>query len=539
MKKAGVGFFDLTFLLKGRLSFALLLDILFFIILISGCIPTTIIREIHDPTKYALSDSSKKNIKVHMKNGCLYLLDSCTLIQNTDTLHGYGTYYNQYRKFIGISKVENLIQPFVIPLNDVALFETNKLEGVKSKILTMSIVGVPTELISWYCILNPKACFGSCPTFYGWDGEEMSLMAEGFSSSILKSFEKKDIDMLYWSKSQENKFHLRLSNEALETHIIRYADLMIFPHKSNERVFATEDERFFATSNIQKPASCIAAEGECLEKVLQMDHQERYSSADPKNLACREYVEMSFDSVPEGDLGLIMGCRQTLLTTFLYYQSLAYMGNSAGYFAARAESGDRNMNKRINNAWDLLGGIEVFVQNSKGKWTKVNQVEEMGPIASDIHLVTIPNSGTPNLRIKLRLTKGLWRLDYLALGKLERQIEPVKIQPSSVMGANGKDDYTRSLLTDTLQPLVTLPGDVYDLYYDLPEDSSVRDFYLSSKGYYLEWMREEWRAEENLKKVSLMFGAPKLFLRIAAPDFAKIEHTMEDNFWNSRYVKKN
>jgi hypothetical protein len=124
--------------------------ILFFIAIISGCIPTTIIREIHDPAKYALSDSSKKNIKVHMKNGCLYLLDSCTLIENTDTLNGYGIYYNQYRKFIDKSNIGNGIQPFVIPLNDVALFETNNLKGVKSKILTMSIVGVPTELISWY-----------------------------------------------------------------------------------------------------------------------------------------------------------------------------------------------------------------------------------------------------------------------------------------------------------------------------------------------------------------------------------------------------
>jgi hypothetical protein len=215
------------------------------------------------------------------------------------------------------------------------------------------------------------------------------------------------------------------------------------------------------------------------------------------------------------------------------------MGNSAGYFAARAESGDRKMNKRINNAWDLLGGIEVFVQHSNGKWVKISQIEEMGPIASDIHLIPIPNSATQNLRIKLRLTKGLWRIDYLALGKLEQKIEPVRIQPSSVIGVNGEDNYVKSLLTDTTQPLVTLPGDVYDLYYDLPENSNECDIYLSSKGYYLEWMREDWLAEENLKKVSLLFGAPKLYMRMAAPDFAKIEHTMEDNFWNSRYVKKN
>ncbi len=415
----------------GKLSKWLLHGVLILTAIFSGCIPTTIIRELHDPSKFALSDSSGNQIKVHMQNGSLYLLDSYISVQNTDTIHGYGTYYNQYRKMIGISESGKGSPPFAIPLNDVALFETNNLKGVKANILTMSIVGVPTAVISWYCILNPKACFGSCPTFYGWDGEEMSLMAEGFSSSILRSFEKKDIDMLYRSKNQEKKVHIRLTNEALETHIIRYADLLILPRNQNERVFATENGSFYRTSHIQRPSRCIASEGDCLEKVLQMDHQERFSSADAKNLACREYIEIDFDSLPGGNLGLILGCRQTLLTTFLYYQSLAYMGNSAGYIAARAESGDWNMNKRINNAWDLLGGIEVFVQHSNGKWVKVNEIEEMGPIASDIHLIPLPDSANPTLRIKLRLTKGLWRIDYLALGKLEQKIEPVRLQPSS------------------------------------------------------------------------------------------------------------
>jgi hypothetical protein len=126
----------------------------------------------------------------------------------------------------------------------------------------MTIVGIPTAVVSIYCILNPKACFGSCPTFYGWDGEDTTLMAEGFSSSILRSFEKQDIDMLYW--------------------------------------------------------------------------------------------------------------------------------------------------------------------------TKVNQIEEMGPIASDIHLIKLPETVKSPLRVRLKMTKGLWRIDYLALAKLEESIEPVRIQPSII-----------------------------------------------------------------------------------------------------------
>ena len=36
-----------------------------------------------------------------------------------------------------------------------------------------------------------------------------------------------------------------------------------------------------------------------------------------------------------------------------------------------------------------------------------------------------------------------------------------------------------------------------------------------------------------------MFGFPGIFMRIAAKEFKSIEPRMEENFWKSRYVKKN
>jgi hypothetical protein len=125
------------------------------------------------------------------------------------------------------------------------------------------------------------------------------------------------------------------------------------------------------------------------------------------------------------------------------------------------------------------------------------------------------------------------------LAKLEQTVEPIKIKPSLVIRENGIDNNLESQLTDTLKPLITLPGDVYNLRYVLPGISKDYEVFLCSKGYYIEWMRETWLAEENLKRASLMFGLPKLFMRMAAADFKKIEPTMEDNFWRSRYVKKN
>jgi hypothetical protein len=52
-------------------------------------------------------------------------------------------------------------------------------------------------------------------------------------------------------------------------------------------------------------------------------------------------------------------------------------------------------------------------------------------------------------------------------------------------------------------------------------------------------MREPWLREESLKKASLLFGTPRLFMKMAAKEFKLVEPTMEKNFWMSRYAKKN
>jgi len=508
----------------------------------SGCSSTRIIREFHDPVRLNSSTVHNRSIKVHLTDGNLYLLDSLITNGNSDTVSGYGSYFNQYREIILTNKnPEGLLIPpaFQIPLSGVALFETNDITGYNGKVLAMTLVGVPTAVLSIYCMINPKACFGSCPTFYCWDGKDTVLMAEGFSSSILRSFEKEDIDMLYHAKPTSNNINLKLTNEALETHVIRYADLLAFPRKQNERVFAAENGKFIRVSDIRNPSSCMAPEGDCLEAVQQMDQRERYSETDSRNLAAREFIEVNFNSVPDGEVGLIIGSRQTFLTTFLFYQSLAYLGYSAGNFAAEIESGNKSLQKKVNKVWNVLGGIDVLYQDRDGKWIKAGQFDEMGPIASDIHLIRLPANGQTTLKVKLSLTKGLWRIDYLALAKLGQSVEPLRIKPSlTLTEIEICDNNKKPQLADTLEPLITLPGDSYNLSYNLPGTSDEYELFLCSKGYYIEWMRESWLEEENFKKASLMFGFPQLFMKMAAKEFKAIEPNMEANFWKSRYVKK-
>jgi hypothetical protein len=161
--------------MKLSVTFRLLLII--FLSLSSACSTTRIVREFHDPIKLNSSQIHNKSIKVHMTDGCLYLLDSLKSGSSIDSVSGYGSYYNQYRELIKTNKSSSSYYygpPFKIPMSGVALFETNDATGLRGKVVAMTLIGVPTLIVSIYCIINPKACFGSCPTFYAWDGKDTS-----------------------------------------------------------------------------------------------------------------------------------------------------------------------------------------------------------------------------------------------------------------------------------------------------------------------------------------------------------------------------
>jgi hypothetical protein len=485
------------------------------------------------------ADSKNKFLKVHINDGSLYVLDNWVNDSINDVLYGQGIYYNFKRDLIS-SKPKSAVMSddtqFKICYDEISLIETNLMKFHGGKLASITIVGVPLAIFASYCIINPKACFGSCPTFYTMNDGNWNLVAEGFSSSILPVFEKKDIDMLFWTKNEENKLTIKLTNEALETHVIRYANLLAIPHEEGKRVFAATDGEFYSTKNPVSPLMCSDEHGNCLEKVEKMDHIERFSMADSENLAKREELVFSFDNEKGKKLGLIIGSRQTLLTTYLFYQGLAYSGNYAGFYAASIQNGNKLIKNRVQKLWDKLGGIEIYFKNQSGNWEKIEQIEEMGPIATDVHLIKLPSDIPANATFKLRMTKGLWRIDYLALTEVLSTVTPLTIQPNEIERDGKSDIEALRLLNDTTSYFITWPGDVYLLNYKLPGKSSY-EFFLQTKGYYLEWMRDEWLAEQDIKKARFMFAFPGLYMRKAAVEFKKSEADMENVFWGSRYVQ--
>jgi hypothetical protein len=491
-----------------------------------SCRTVAIRREIRNTDEISALNPDSRYIKAHMLDGTVFILNNWHLDNRKDVLSGTGRHLDINRREIKYSGPDPLWHH--VNIDQIALVETN--DPGPSLVAPLAVVTGVTAVMAIYCLANPKACFGSCPTFYANDGNDLVMMAEGFSSSVLPSREKNDIDMLYHA-SAEKHFQLKLTNEAYETHVIRYANLLVAERQQGERIFATPGGKFLRTGLVVSPESCDAPGTDCLELVSHADSREFFSDTDPRDLLTQEVIHLKFRNPGEGSQGLVIGKRQTLLTTYVFYQSIAYMGRSATYWMAEAERG----NIHPETLYDLLGGIRVYLKTGDNEWIYQGEVDEHGPIATDYNIIPLSPEREEFIELKLVMTRGLWRLNYLALATIQEEIEPVVVRPGLVNRIRGPEDDPLAKLLDDDDYLVTYPGDIYMLSYELPFENA--ELFLDTRGWYLEWIRDEWLGEQSMKHMRLIKRNPRKFLRKAAREFKLLEPSMEETFWNSRYAE--
>jgi hypothetical protein len=410
----------------------------------AACLETRLDRALKTPDQIQTLDHRSAYLKVHMKDGQLYLLSKWQVDDAVRQVSGEGERFSLARETMGLGS-------FTVALDDVALLETNVLQRSPSAAALAVITGVSVAVTA-FCIANSKACFGSCPTFYVSDGKDAVLQAEGFSSSVAPSLEARDVDALYRVHPVGREFSVTMKNEALETDVVRRVRLLAAERPAGGRVIATVAGEFREATDLRAVEACQADEGDCSVKVRAFDGDERFSSTDGEDLARREVIELQLPAA-DGPRGLVIASRQTLASTYLFYQSLAWLGRSASDTLAALERGDRSVGGALTRLRDAVGGIEVLAETAGGGWLPAGEVREMGPLATDVIVVPLPADATG--RVRLRLARGHWRIDYLASARLGARVEPLGIEPRSVTGAR--------TFQQAQGPLITLPGDVYTI----------------------------------------------------------------------------
>ena len=477
----------------------------------------------------ALTTVSVENarLKAHLHDGSLLVFRTWKLQESGTVVSGAGRRLDWNRQ----PGPDTMLS---VPLDSVALFESDA-ASVPGPMAAITVVAAVHGALSLYCALIPKACFGSCPTFYAWDGERQALVAEGFSASVAPALEATDLDALDRARPHAGRLTLTMTNEALETHVVRCADVLVAERPAGARVLATADGAMFATSGWRAPDVARGPEGDCRAPLAARDGIERTSLADSIDLAARETIECRFERMPAGRPGLAIVARQSLLSTYVFYQTLAWMGRSAGTWLASLERMDAHALRRTLSPAAALGGIALQMKRGD-EWVAVGEFLETGPLASDTRLVPLTTAPDGPLSVRLSFTRGMWRLDQVALVGVGERVEPVRVRPSRVSRHGRPDARALACLARRLGPLVTQPGDTLKLVYDLPRASADPELFLESRGYYLEWMRDSWLAEENGERAARLFLSPAASLREMAPEYKKVELEMERAFWGSRYA---
>lgn len=478
-------------------------------------------------------------LKAHLKNGEVHIFREMWAVDTIqDLVIGKGSSYDFNRKKIS----EGLIS---IQIDSVAIFETNsKLEGTeKKRIRALGILAGVDVAIGVFCLTNPKACFGSCPTFYINAQDNFHYAdAEGFSTAISPSMEYSDIDALNPQFINENSFSITMKNEALETHVVNSVNLIAFPLQKDERVHQSPQDEFYLCRNIYSLKKAVGKEGEITGLLQQADRKERFSLADEENLSSREEIFLTFEDVKKPEsLGLLLSFRQTLMTTYFIYSAMGYMGDEVGDIFARIETSDSTAEKLKNGIKKELGKIDIYVWNPKKEdWEFQAGFYETGPIAFNRQILPFSSSVTgEEIKVKLVLNKGLWRLDQVELTNIVKKVEPEVLDVCEVKKKGITDAVAKAEILGDERYLISMPGNEYQFIFEVPGAPQEYELFLVSGGYYIEWMRESWIKEKDILKLKQMVDNPSRYLKEEAKSYKEYERSMEQEFWNSKIDTKN
>jgi hypothetical protein len=481
---------------------------------------------------------TKPFLKAHLKNGDICILkDSWKVDTMINMVSGNGTKYDFNRKDIFEGEIS-------IPIDSVAIFETNvKIQKAeKGRITALSILAGLDVALGLFCVSTPKACFGSCPTFYVNENDNFHYAdAEGFSNAIAPSMEYYDIDALNNKSLSNNIFSITMKNEALETHCVNDVKLLAYPRKLGERIYQSPKNDFYLCENTYTLHQAKAREGEITALLINNDRQERFSLTDENNLSSKEEIYLNFANVKNtNDLGLILNFRQTLMTTYFIYSAMGYMGDEVGDIFAKIEGSKETNEKLKQGIKKELGNIDIYLWNEqKNEWELQNGFYETGPISINRQFIPLQNSNTNSkVKLKIVLNKGLWRMDYVALTNIKEKVKPIEISPNSILNKGKLDKLALDEIKNQKKYLISMPGSEYKFNFTLPNLNTDYELFLYSKGYYLEWMREHWIKDKDLLKLKQMVDNPKKYLKEEAKNYKRYEKEMEQQFWNSKVDTK-
>ncbi len=468
-------------------------------VLSSSCImPTKVRREVQDPGVVA-GTSVQSPFKAFLTDGRVAVFPHGARI-TTDSVFGAGTLYSL--------DLASFAHVGALALDDLLGLESVQADVDVAKgglALVAGAVGVVAGTGVIVCTLDPKACFGSCPTIYSYDSSGEVLEAEAFSYSIVPLLEGRDVDRIGVDADPTGVVTLELRNEALETHYVNHLELLEVRHEADRAAYRNEEGRILVVGDMAEAISAIDRDGADPLAELKAWDGKAFSSSDERIRAVttedfRDHIELVFPRPNSRSVALVLRFRSSLLNTVLGYDlTLASQGAKALDWLG-IEMADSGTVEELGCWFVETTALEISVQGPSG-WDRVARLADTGPIAWDEVAIQLPIPDGDDVRVRLSFLADQWRIDFAGLAGEVEFAEPrvaAFARVSPLGGAHDPELAARLALPDE-DYLVTVPSMALSLESEplgaWPDDE--RTFFLSSQGYYTEWIRPGWIRASN------------------------------------------
>lgn len=461
-------------------------------VLVSSCIVSRVQVELLDPGD-AVGMNVKSQFKAFLKDGGIAVFEDGGYV-TADSIFGLGTLYSM--------DIANFILVDALALDDVIGLESirTRVDLGRSAFRNMAVIAsIPVAVIGAVLI------FGSCPTAYSYDETGEILEAEAFSYSIAPLLEARDVDRLGVVPDANGVVKLELRNEALETHYINHLALLEVRHDADQAAYPNEEGQILVVGDVVGAVRATDRDGsDRLGELSARDGMAFYSSDQRIRAVTSEdfqdHIELTFPQPNSESAALVLRHRNSLLNTILFYD-LMLASQGAGALDWLGEDME-NIGKVVElDQWARkIMGLEISVQGPAG-WERVARLADTGPLAWDEVAIQLPVPEGDEFRVRLSFLADEWRIDFAGLAEEVSLAEPVRVPFAHVAPIEEYPDPELSarIAEPDEEYLVTIPSVALSLESAPfgPWSDDERSFFLSSQGYYTEWIRPEWIRTAN------------------------------------------
>jgi hypothetical protein len=401
---------------------------------------------------------------------------------------------------------------------------------VVGTIVASAVVGPPLAV----------AIFGSCPTVYSEQGDEKRLDAECFSYSIAPWGEKNDLDRLQGARLEDGTVAIIVRNEALETHYINALSLVTVDHPLRSEIFPTPLLGVAIFGRESRLLSAVDSRGrDVLDQISARD--DRFFESDTGLIHdlslhdTRDWLDITVD-VPRGAKTMIVALRvrNTLMNTvFLYDVLLGGRGvHALDWMGSDIKSLWRAL--KLRNWYHPRFGLSVELPEGSA-FREAAYIPDTGPIVWHETAVEVkaPRAGRQILRFSF--LPGNWSVDWIGVSFEHGLKATVNSYEASAISGEKGDSLARLVRKDDKDYLITSPRDEYRFEFRPASGPTGmrRSYLLSSRGYYIEWLRHAWFAKSDLpagRKIDVCDAD----LRLTAALWMKQKADYEKRFYASR-----